>query len=361
VPVKQTLTDKFAGRLRQEIRSGRYTTERPIPSERQLARKYGISRVTARRSLRQLCEERLIEAKPARGYFVVAGATARGPEAEAKAVLFVQRGLEGRPTLDTTHTGIVNGALAEAHARGLELYIVCRQIPDIRRTFRRQWGSNLRGVLLDWLRPDLAAALLDEDVPVVMVEIDVEGLPVTSVIQDNAGGVHQALGHFEEKGHSRIGLIVAEQETVHPNQRRGAYREHLMRRGISGDQGWLVAETLSFDGGRRAAAALLDCARPPSAILVCHREMISGAVQELRSRGVEYPRDLSLIVWGEPQPGEAGGDITDLTYVHWSKEEMGRLAMRALEERIKVGRTERMVMRIGTRLVDLGSVGGAAG
>jgi DNA-binding LacI/PurR family transcriptional regulator len=360
VPARQTLTDRFASRLRQEIKAGRYTTERPIPSERQLARKYGISRVTARRSLRQLCEERLLEAKPARGYFVVAGAADADLAGEARAVLFVQRGVEGRPTLDTTHTGIVNGALAEAESGGVDLYIVCRQFPDFKRTFRRQWGSNLRGVLLDWYRPDLAAEMIQEEVPVILVEIDMEGLPITSVIQDNAGGVRQALEHFEERGHKRLGMIVAEQETIHPNQRRGAYREFLLRRGIPSSGGWLAQERLNDDGGRRATAALLDCAQPPTAILVCHREMISGVVGELHRRGLEYPRDVSLMVWGEPQPGEAGGEVTDLSYVHWSKEEMGRLAMRALEERIKVGRTERMVMRIGTRLVDLGSVGAAA-
>jgi DNA-binding LacI/PurR family transcriptional regulator len=353
--MKQTLTDKFAGRLRHEIRSGRYTTEQPIPSERELARKYGISRVTARRSLRLLCQQQLLEARPARGYFVVPGASNPLDEGEAKAVLFIQRGVRGRPTLDTMHTRIVNGALAEAQKDGLELYIVCQQLPDFANTLRNRWGNGLRGVLLDWLRPDLAKVMLKEGIPFVMVEIDIEGLGVASVIQDNAGGVLKALEHLRVQGHERIGFVYNDIESTHPRQRLAGYREFFMRTGLASDPTWAVGETLDNEGGRRAAAALLDCKQRPSAVLICHREMIEGFCGELARREISCPRDLSLVVWGEAEPGEAGGNLTDLTHVSWSKEEMGRLAIRALEARIKAGRPERMVMKIETELIDRGS------
>ena len=361
MPARNTLTNRFADRLRKDLYAGRWSSNRPLPSERVLAERYKISRVTVRRSLKLLCRERLIEVRPARGYFVLPGASGAGETSAGRAVLFVQRGVRDRPTLDSLHTSIVNGALAEAHAEGLEVYILCQHLPDFRRTLREQWGERLRGVLLDWARPDLAATLIEEEIPFVVVETDIEGLAVTSVIQDNAGGVRQALKHLHERGHRRIALILAEEDSVHARQRLGAYREFLLCAGLPPNPAWVARETLDEAGGRRAAAALLESAgERPTAVLAAHREMLPGVAAELAARGLSWPRDVSLVVWGEPEPGEPGGEIDDVTHVAWSKEAMGRLAVRALEERIKAGRPERLVMRIEARLVDRGSVGAPA-
>ncbi len=356
MPIRKTLTAKFAGRLRQEIRSGRYRPDRPLPSERAIADKYGISRVTARRSLKQLCAERLIEARPARGYFVVPGATVQAERSEARSLLFIQRGATGRPTLDSIHAQIVNGALGEAHERGLEVYIMCQDLRDFRKTLSTDWGKRLRGVLLDWARPDIARLMLEESVPFVLVETDMEGMEVTTVIQDNVGGVHQAMESMVASGRRRVGLICGDIGSVHIKQRVSGYREFLLRNGLPRNPGWVAEDSLDDRGGRRAAAAVLGCAEPPDALLVCHREMIGGVLAELVARDLRYPDDVSVVVWGDPDPGEAGGEFTDITHVRWCKEEMGQMAVRALEERIKVGHPERMVFRIATSLVDCGSV-----
>jgi LacI family transcriptional regulator len=353
---RPTLTNSFASRLRHEIIAGRHAADRPIPSERALAKQYGISRVTARRSLRQLCEERIIEVRPGRGYFVVPGAGEWNKAGGARAVLFIQRGTAGLPTLDLMHTRIANGALAEAHELGLELYIVCQEPAGFRSTLNEQWGARLRGVLLDWPRPDLARLLKEEDVPFVLVETDMEGLGVSCVIQDNVGGILSGLDHLAAHGHRRIGIIVGGTESVHVQQRLAGYREFFLRSGLPARPEWIVETDFDAEGGGRALGALLDSREPPTAAIVCHRQMVAGVAAELSARGLEYPRDLSLVVWGEPEPGEEGGEVTDLTHLAWSKEEMGRLAMRTLEGRIESGQDERMVLRIATELVDCGSV-----
>jgi LacI family transcriptional regulator len=356
--VKSTLTDKFASRLREEIAAGRFSVEKPLPSERVLAEKYRISRVTVRRSLRLLCGERLIEARPARGYFVVPGAPERRRRDEARAVLFVQRGTTEGPMLDSMHTRIVNGALAEAHGLGLEVYILCQDLPDFVGALRQQWGQRLRGVLLDWARPELARGMLAAGVPFVVVETDLEGLEVASVVQDNPGGIRAAMEHLHGLGHSRVALITGTpDESVHVRERIGGYREFLLRRGLQAPAGMVLSESLDADGGRRAAAAALSCAQPATAFLVCHREMLPGVLEELDERALACPKDISLVVWGEPEPGETGPGAADLTHVAWDKQEMGRLAVRALEERIRLGRLERMLVRVETRLVDRGSTG----
>lgn len=351
-----TLTEKFASRLRREIKSGKWSTDRALPSERELSRRFGISRITARRSLKALCEEGLIEAKPARGYFIVPGAAEAPPADEGRAILFIQHSTSDEPMLDATHAGIVNGAIQAAKQRGLEVYVTYQEPMDLRRSLRENWGNNLRGVLLDWNRHDLAELLLEEGIPFVLVENDMEDLDVTSVIQDNRGGMRVLLEHFAVLGHRRIGLIGTDRTSVHVRTRLSAYREYLLRRGWSGPPEWAVLESLDTDGGRRAMASFLESRDRPTAIVVLHRDMLTGVIEELLERGMQYPQDISLAVWGEPVPGEPGGRFTDVTHVSWSKQEMGRMAIRALEERIRVERTERIEMPIEAKLIECGSV-----
>ena len=358
MPAKATLTEDFASRFRQEIRSGRWKPDHRLPSERELAEKFGISRVTVRRSLKRLCAEDLIESRPARGYFVIARPPARGKTGAAHSVLFFHRHGPG-PSLDALHTGIINGALDEAHATDLELYLTSQSPAAFRKTIGERWGRDLRGVLLDWARPDLAETMLAANIPFVMVENDIEGLKAAAVIQDNAGGIREALEHMARRGHRKLGLVVNEETGIHPAQRLSGYREFLVRRGLPAEAGWVAFGSHDPAGGRHAAAAILDSASVPTAILLTHRLMLPGVLEELAARKLRVPEDISLAAWGDPEAGEIGSP-TDVTYISWSREDMGRLAMRALEDRIRAGRAERMIIRIEAHVVDRGTVAAPA-
>jgi DNA-binding LacI/PurR family transcriptional regulator len=356
-----TLTDKFAAKLRREIRAGRYNSEAPLPSERGLAGDYDISRVTARRSLRQLCQEGLIAARPARGYFVIPGAAEALAADQARAILFVQRGVDGSPSLDTMHTRIVNGALAEAQNLGLEVYIICQQLPDFRAVLRNRWGKNLRGVLLDWARRDLAEILIQENIPFVLVENDISDIPAPCVIQDNAGGIQQAMEHLAAAGHQRMALIGDQRNGFHTAQRTEAFGEFYLREKLKSNPAWIALESLDVEGGRRAIESLLKLNEPPTAVLVFHREMIDGVCAGLQNARRSYPDDISLLVWGDPEPGEVGGTVLDVDFVSWNKEEMGGQAIRALEDRLQAGESDRVVLRIRTNIVKRRSVGRPCG
>ncbi|HOX05672.1 MAG TPA: substrate-binding domain-containing protein [Planctomycetota bacterium] len=355
MPAGQTLTDRFTERLREEIDAGRWRNQ-PLPSERALSERFDISRVTVRRGLKQLCAEQLVEAQPGRGYFVIAREPRRAEADRARAVLFVHCDQSGRPALDSLHTGIVNGAILEADSLGLELYVTSQKASSLAGSLAERWGRDLRGVLLDWTSPELAGMMAGKGIPFVLVENDLEGVTATAVIQDNAGGIALAMDHLAERGHQAVGLVVTDQEAVHPRQRLAGFREWLLRRGGRFNPAWVARAALDESGGREAAAAILSAAERPTALVVAHREMLGGVMAELSARGLRCPEDVSLVVWGAPGSGEPAGDLAGITCVAWDREEMGRLAMRALEDRIRSGRPERMVLRVELKLTDCGSV-----
>lgn len=57
--------------LKQEIEGNEYPPGSRMPSEPELSAKYGVSRVTVRRSIRELVEEGYLESKQGKGNFVI--------------------------------------------------------------------------------------------------------------------------------------------------------------------------------------------------------------------------------------------------------------------------------------------------
>jgi LacI family transcriptional regulator len=355
MPRKDTLTRSLADRLRSEIRSRKWKADQPLPSERELAAQYKLSRVTARRCLKQLCDEQVLVARPGLGYFPVMGAMRPEELRQRRSVLYYYVDGNGGLALDAVHARIVNGANAEAIRAGMDLYAVSRPPADFQRTLGTQWRGGLRGVLLDWARPELAEHMLRANIPFVVVEDDIEGLPITAVIQDNGVGTIQALEHLAARGHRRLGLIVNEGDSIHPRQRLAAYREFLLRSGLPANPDW-IGRVQAGESSAKATAAILDGAERPTALLVANRGLLDGVMEELARRGLRCPEDLSIVTWGSPASEWRAAIKVDVTYVAWSPEEMGCLAMRALEDRVRAGRPERMVIRIAAHLVDRGSV-----
>lgn len=72
IPVRRSRarTQAAANRIRQQILSGAWANGRLLPSERDMARQFGIARNTLRRILQQLEAEGLIDSQPGRGSVV---------------------------------------------------------------------------------------------------------------------------------------------------------------------------------------------------------------------------------------------------------------------------------------------------
>ena len=80
------------------------------------------------------------------------------------------------------------------------------------------------------------------------------------------------------------------------------------------------------ENGRHAAAALLEGADPPDAILCLSDQLAAGAAQELTARGMAIPDDVAVTGWDDTVTAQALG----LTTVRQPDEEKARIAARWL-------------------------------
>jgi len=83
--------------FRDKVRSGEWPAEQPIPSERELAGRYGVSRMTVRQAISELVETGILHREQGRGTFV-----ARQPAGELPRLADFPAPTPARPTRSTT-------------------------------------------------------------------------------------------------------------------------------------------------------------------------------------------------------------------------------------------------------------------
>ena len=136
---------------------------------------------------------------------------------------------------------------------------------------------------------DLSLLTAVDGRPAVLLNREVEGL--ASLVIDNAGGVRQSLSHLKALGHRRIAAVSGP---------AGSWSGAERRRGIEAAGRETGVEVVdvghfrpTFSGG--VAAADLVVASGATAVLTYNDLQALGLVDRLRHRGLQVPRDLSVV------------------------------------------------------------------
>ena len=101
-----------------------------------------------------------------------------------------------------------------------------------------------------------------------------EGIPV--VCAAHSSGATQATRHLLELGHRRIGVIGGPRGWVATEERLRGYHAALAGAGVLPDPALVRYSNFRLDGGREAAADLLDLPDPPTAIFAFNDGMAVG-------------------------------------------------------------------------------------
>jgi LacI family transcriptional regulator len=164
------------------------------------------------------------------------------------------------------------------------------------------------------------------------------------VVVDDRGGAHRMTEYLLALGHRRIGFVQGPPQHVASAQRLAGYRDALRTGRVAEVPELIVAGDFTFDGGRRAAAELLDGAIPaPTAIFASNDELAAGCLAEAHARGLRVPQDLSIT--GFDDTYVATMLYPPLTTVRQSIREIGRTASGQLLELLE-GKSPPQAVRI---------------
>jgi DNA-binding LacI/PurR family transcriptional regulator len=116
------------------------------------------------------------------------------------------------------------------------------------------------------------------------------------------------------------------------------------------------------DAGRRAAAALLDRAERPTALIAMSDEIAGGALQAAEARGIAVPRELSIVGFDDTAAAaEARPPLTTIAQPHRDKgAAAARLLLHPEDEPANVVFPTELVVRASTAPVPATSEGVAA-
>lgn len=103
-----------------------------------------------------------------------------------------------------------------------------------------------------------------------------------------------ATRHLALLGHRRIGLISGAAEYSLSERRVTGWRSEMQARGLPVAD-LLASGDFSFESGVEATRVLLDRSEPATAIIASNDRMALGALAVAHERGLEIPRDFSLL------------------------------------------------------------------
>lgn len=136
---------------------------------------------------------------------------------------------------------------------------------------------------------DLSLLTAVDGRPAVLLNREVEGL--ASLVIDNAGGVRQSLGHLKALGHRTVAAVSGPAGSWSGAERRRGIETAGRETGVEVvDVGHFRP---TFSGG--VAAADLVVASGATAVLTYNDLQALGLVDRLRHRGLQVPRDLSVV------------------------------------------------------------------
>ena len=324
--------------LRREIQSGRLKRGDRLPSEAELVRRYGASRITVGRAVRELQAAGLVDRKAGSGTYVrtpqALGALSFGlliPDlGETEIFEAICQGMMASP-LAREHAlvwGSFTGAAAAREERALDL---CRQYID------RQVSGVFFAPLeftagKDGVNTRIADALDAARIPVVLLDRPVVPYPRRGhhdlVGIDNRRAGYVIAEHLLQLGARRVAFVALPNAAATVEAREAGYREALYAAGAAIDRA-LVHRIDPADSP--AVGAMLAAARPDA--VVCANDRTAARLMHTLLRlGVSIPNDVRLA--GIDDAEYAALLPVPLTTLRQPTRQIGEAALAAMLDRI---------------------------
>ncbi|GGD87412.1 GntR family transcriptional regulator [Paenibacillus nasutitermitis] len=327
--------------LKEEILSwittDQFKAHDKLPSENEIAARYGFSRQTVRQALGELEAEGWLYRSQGKGTFVAesSGAAATHPSKHGLTI-----GLMTTHISDYIFPTIVRGVESALRTEGARLLLastdneknkereslesMLRQQPDgliIEPTKSAEGNPNL----------DYYLSLESRGIPFVMLNERYSDLDAPCLKVDDELGGYRAAEHLIKLGHHRIAGLFKTDDFQGIYRMRGFLRA-LRESHLALHAEYLIRYTTEEKHGRPAGAlaALLDKSTDerPTAIVCYNDELAVRLLDVVRSKGLAVPGDLSLV--GFDDATLATATEVKLTTLEHPKTRMGEDAVKLL-------------------------------
>jgi LacI family transcriptional regulator len=204
-------------------------------------------------------------------------------------------------------------------------------------------------------RLDMFKRVRERNVPYVLIDRPIRGLPACYVGVDNQAIGRLATEHLIAQGCCRIGHLRGPEVGIAEARLEG-YRRALAKGGFRLDPQYIVSGGHGDDTGYEAMRRLLRLRPLPDAVFCYNDPVAIGAMKAILEAGLELPQDISVVGAGNVHYSDVLA--VPLTTIDQGTCRMGVLAAELLIERITSKRsmppkriliTPRLVERLSTK------------
>jgi LacI family transcriptional regulator len=296
-----------------------------------LAAKLGLSITTVSRALAgysdvaEATRQRVLEAAEEVGY--VPDVTARRLRKGCTDTIGFIIPTSGPRFSDPYFSELLAGIGNEAARHNYDLLVSTRppDTPDEEAAYRRMVEGRLVDGLLvarTRVRDHRIAYLSGLGFPFVAFgrsDLDAE---FPYVDEDGFTGLALVAQHLIDRGHRRLGYILAPQELMFSVYRRAGLEATIEHNGLSLQPDYCMRGDLTQRGGFRAMNQLLDLSPPPTAVVAFNDLMALGAISAAQKRGLVVGRDVTITGFDDIPLAELSHP--PLTTVHQPVYDIGR-------------------------------------
>ena len=282
--------------LLNAIRGGKYPEGSRLPSEKELADLYQVSRITSKKSLEMLADRGYVIRKPGKGTFVTG-------QTESDSALALSDDNEEIAKPDSRTIGVIMDYMNSFFGGDIFLGIEyeCRRrglIPMVRLTYgsQEQEAAALRdlveagvsGIIImcvheKTFNPELLKLYM-EGFPIILLDRELKGMPIPVVTTDNYRASCELTELLVNAGHTRIAFLSHSSSLISTvNERFAGFRDTLLRHGLLTDKTLWKTDLNAFlphEDEEQQAAAIQETNRQLNEFLDSHPDVTSFFVLE---------------------------------------------------------------------------------
>lgn len=240
---------------------------------------------------------------------------------------------------------LIQGVSSACNAREHSVMLWLAEPEYERRQIRQIMYSGLvDGVIISsMLMSDaLVQALLEGDLPFILIGRHPMDERASYVDADNIGGAREAVTHLLRLRHTRVATITGPQNMIAGADRLAGYHAALRDRGVRSDPVLIAIGDFTETGGYRAMQQLLP--QRPTAVFAASDMMALGALRAIREAGLRVPEDMAVVGFDD-LPAAAHSD-PPLTTIRQPIQRTGALAVEILLDLVdqRAGTAHRVVL-----------------
>ncbi len=141
---------------------------------------------------------------------------------------------------------------------------------------------------------EFIAHVLREKIPLVVMNREIIGQKVTTVLSDDLQGTYQITKYILDCGHRDIAIIEGKPEFRSSTKRKQGFLNAYRDAGLEFNQELAVSGEYDLESGYNAMQKILNMKKMPTAVFCSNDEMALGAMKAIKQREILMPDVLSI-------------------------------------------------------------------